>query len=298
MPHDAYLKQFQLNRPWFGDYDFVIVDEEQDISPVMLSLILNGGKESKTIFCGDPYQSIYSFRGAVGGSLGHLIANYDPQVFYLSISFRCPPKIARLANRVLMMAGATEEFVGAGNPASTTSQRAYIARTNAGLFDFLVENLDKKIFFVGGIASYDFQNMRDILSLVGKKHEWIKNDFIASFAGIAELRKYAENSRDVGLLAAIGTVFKHIENNIPQILKALKEASTTNVVNADLVVSTSHRSKGLEWENVTLLEDFPFPFKEDMDEAQKMEELRLLYVAITRSKSSIILPDNIQDLLS
>ena len=51
--------------------------------------------------------------------------------------------------------------------------------------------------------------------------------------------------------------------------------------NADVVISTAHRAKGREWDEVKLHGDFLHV--EDMD----IEDLRLAYVATTRAKISL-----------
>jgi superfamily I DNA/RNA helicase len=61
------------------------------------------------------------------------------------------------------------------------------------------------------------------------------------------------------------------------ILEALD--STIPEGRAELTVSTAHKSKGREWDRVRLAEDFPEDPKGDFD-----EELRLLYVSVTRAK--------------
>ena len=50
---------------------------------------------------------------------------------------------------------------------------------------------------------------------------------------------------------------------------------------ADVVISTAHRAKGREWNNVRLQGDFLHT--DDMDD----EDLRLAYVAITRAKRTL-----------
>ena len=61
---------------------------------------------------------------------------------------------------------------------------------------------------------------------------------------------------------------------------------------ADVVVSTAHRSKGLEWNHVSIGEDFLAPepnLKTGELELPSAEELRLSYVATSRAKKSLSL---------
>lgn len=63
--------------------------------------------------------------------------------------------------------------------------------------------------------------------------------------------------------------------------------------NAELILSTGHKSKGLEWDNVEIIDDF-ISLKETLENAEgnieiPKEELNLFYVALTRSKKELIL---------
>lgn len=60
--HDGYLKLWSLNSPKL-EFDFLMVDEAQDLSPVMLEII--DAFVGQTILVGDSQQQIYSWRGAV-----------------------------------------------------------------------------------------------------------------------------------------------------------------------------------------------------------------------------------------
>ncbi|WP_243736988.1 3'-5' exonuclease [Cupriavidus sp. L7L] len=53
---------------------------------------------------------------------------------------------------------------------------------------------------------------------------------------------------------------------------------------ADYIVSTVHRAKGLEWERVQLAGDLKFKTGDDGELTMAPEEMRLLYVAMTRAK--------------
>jgi len=290
--HDFYLKLYQLGNPKL-DYDYILVDESQDINPVMMDIVLSQVGKSKLIFVGDSYQSIYSWRGAID-SLEWIEKKMNPTVLYLSQSFRCPPKIATIADRIIKLAGAEKTFKGIslGKETKGHQKPTYIARTRSGVFDFCVQNLDKKIYFVGGKNSYNFDDILDIKNVITQKKEFIKNDFLKMFNNIKELIDYAQKTDDVSLKGLIGILFKYSDENIYTLVKNVKETAVSKESQADIIVTTAHKSKGLEWNNVSLLDDFPFKNKKSIlkrKEALK-EELHLLYVSVTRSKQSIYIP--------
>lgn len=63
--------------------------------------------------------------------------------------------------------------------------------------------------------------------------------------------------------------------------------------NPDIVITTAHRSKGLEFDNVIIGDDFPGTETEDKDEKQSesgipsIDELNLAFVAVTRAKEKL-----------
>merc|ERR1711963_1224183 len=104
MPHDGYLKLFQLQNPNLQDaevkgrkliHDVLMIDEGQDMNPAMLDIFSH--QNITKIIVGDPSQQIYMFRGAVN-ALGSLDANYT---YHLTQSFRFGPNIAYAANTCL-----------------------------------------------------------------------------------------------------------------------------------------------------------------------------------------------------
>ncbi|WP_254410409.1 hypothetical protein [Campylobacter coli] len=134
---------------------------------------------------------------------------------YLAQSFRCPQNIAFIANSYLKILNAPRDFKGtkkSDEESVKKEAKAIVCRTNAKLFDIAVENLDKKLFFVGGINSYSFDKLLDIQNLLFKKHECIKNQFIAKFADLKELLEYINETKEVDLKQKIFVLFKYVHS--------------------------------------------------------------------------------------
>jgi superfamily I DNA/RNA helicase len=76
----------------FPRFPLVLVDEAQDLSSInhamLEKLVVN-----RLIAVGDPYQSIYAFRGAMSTSMATLRQRFSMKEMNLSISFRCPRAI-------------------------------------------------------------------------------------------------------------------------------------------------------------------------------------------------------------
>ena len=123
-----------------------------------------------------------------------------------------------------------------------------------------------------------------------------------------ELQEYADLSEDTELLTLIEIVNEH-GKQLPFYMNKLKENHVTDQekAKADMIFSTVHKCKGLEYDFVTLEDDFIsekklIRTKDKMDistnDLDKLtEEINLLYVAVTRSKGNLSLPENLlQDL--
>ena len=119
-------------------FPLVLIDEAQDLSPVNHEM-LDHLSHSRLIAVGDPWQSIYGFRGAVQSGMAKLKARFEMIEADLSVSFRCPSVIARAAHwRVPHMKWIKEggRAVRLRNPsvAGFSDDSAIICRNNAPLF--------------------------------------------------------------------------------------------------------------------------------------------------------------------
>jgi len=119
-----------------------------------------------------------------------------------------------------------------------------------------------------------------------------------------ELAEYIEKTEDVQL-AMMVEIVKEYGNKIPEIIKAIKDKHIGNddKENAEMIFSTVHRCKGMEYDTIQLVNDFitkeklekhKAEIKQDGFNSSKLnEEINLLYVAITRAKNSIHIPETI-----
>lgn len=297
--HDFYLKAFQLSKPEL-DYDFILVDEAQDINGCVIDIVLN--QKCKKVFIGDTYQSIYKFRGACN-SLELLAQENNVKTFYLTQSFRCPLSVSEISNYYLQILGAKKDFKGTlkeqllGFEGKTKgSERVIITRTNAKLFDIAVQNLDKKLFFVGGMESYNFDDLLDVQNLFCQNKDYIKSSFIAQFDNIKELIAYIEESKELDLRQKLLICFKYMDCNIFNLIKQIKTCVVKKQDNAELILSTGHKSKGLEWDKVEVADDF-INIRDMLEKTKDdieipKEELNLFYVVLTRSKKELILDES------
>lgn len=305
--HDFYLKKFQLARPIL-DYDVILFDEGQDASGAMLDVFRS--QPGVKVLVGDSHQQIYGWRYAVN-SLDKL--NYP--MYTLGTSFRFDQDIADLASYViqwkkLYSAPLTVKIIGFGKSRKSHS-RAVVARTNAGLLvkaiELLIEKKEiKTIYFEGRIENYTYANdgasIYDILSLYTGETGRIRDKTIASMSNIADLEEYIKTTGEAQLGMLVDVVKKY-GAKIPGYIKKLKDCHLDHddKEQADMIFSTVHRCKGMEYDEVTLTNDFITHDKvvkqaENIDKvnvSRLSEEINLLYVAITRAKSHLYIPQEI-----
>ena len=92
-------KHAGLRNYWQNRYDFVQLDEGQDLNPAQVELLKILVAQTKNLCAaGDMRQQIYGFRGACGAMEGF---SKVATVHNLTLNYRCNPKILALANSVM-----------------------------------------------------------------------------------------------------------------------------------------------------------------------------------------------------
>ncbi len=305
--HDFYLKKFQLLNPNLS-YDYILFDEGQDASPAMLHTFLN--QSATKVIVGDTHQQIYGWRYAVNS-----LAQADFKSFNLSSSFRFSQNVANLAIDILKWKDHFNAPISiniSGKGADKIGKtKAIIARTNLGLIlnaiEFITENTKVKyIYFEGNINSYtyadDGTSLYDVLNLFNGKKMQIKDALIKGMKDIDELEDYIRKTEDKQLGMMLEMV-KEYENEIYDIIKTIKSKHVDNADKhkAEIIFSTVHRCKGMEYDSVELVNDFITEDKleklknenKELSEEFELsipklnEEINLLYVAVTRTKNKL-----------
>lgn len=299
MPHDGYFKLYQLSRPRLpGDY--LMVDEFQDTNPVTLDIIRR--QPQPVIVVGDPYQSIYAFRGAVNAMKTY---KADSQ-FSLSSSYRFGPSVAQIANDLLKAHfGETKEIVGAGantevyKPGRLPSgEYALLSRTNADLFEHAVEALDKgrSMAFVGGVKGYNFGKLLDVQALAEGRLNSIADPFIRGFQSFTQMQEYAEDADEYDLQRLIKTASTYGTALFELVPSIIANGKTYGQEPTDITLSTAHRIKGATLDHVVLADDFPPLLGKDVPIMEiDSQEVHLMYVAATRAKRSLTVNQAIVD---
>jgi len=278
--HEHYLKLWQLSNPRL-ERDFILFDEAQDANPVMAAVVA-AQDHAQLGWIGDSQQQIYSFTGAIN-ALDGIAADHTRM---LTQSWRFGDTIAHAANGILGALDAPLRLTGLPD---TPGRVGYViddevtcalTRTNARVMLEVITQLERgrrPHVLGGGREIIDFargaQQLQD-----GSK---ASHPDLACFDSWIEVLEYvATDEQGYELTLLVDLVKRFSAKRLMAILLDLPAERQ-----ADVVVSTAHKAKGREWPTVRLAEDLDVD--RDDEAGLPREELRLLYVAVTRAREAL-----------
>ncbi len=312
------LKKRKLNL----SFSHILVDEFQDTSNIqyeILKLIAN----KNIMVIGDPYQSIYSFRGANFGIFEAfkkdfseyreitLLKNYRSYKNITTVSQKLFPEITKLHN-IKKEEGEVKliEFLNAKAEADfITSTVLYetggvdLNNVNEGeqkFSDFAViyrnhflrESVLKALKkegipyqVVGGGGVWERKDVKNLIEKISNFQFSVYSQFSN---GLMKIGEEIVDKETLQYLVSICTRFNNEKNSKEEFLKYVKDISEREFYDPNLncvTLLTAHASKGLEFENV-----FIVGMEENLNKKSEIdEERRLLYVAMTRAKQKLYL---------
>jgi F-box protein 18 (helicase) len=95
---------------------------------------------------------------------------------------------------------------------------------------------------------------------VGRNSE-ITHKFIKIWKSFDSLVKFAEKTDDVSLMNKIKICQKY--EDLPKLIEKIRSMHSKDLSHADIVFSTAHKSKGLEFDTVKLTDDYLGQEEED-----------------------------------
>lgn len=286
-------------------YDYIFIDECQDLNAAQRELFLRCFRRgTRFIAVGDKKQAIYSFAGADAESFAKLQNLPNTTTLPLPISYRCPKKVVNLANQFVdtmeCREGAPDgKIVHNVSIKDIHDGDMVLCRTKMPLIKLYMRYLRM------GVKSYvRGQDIGlNLLRMVDKTEQIVLNVSLQKDGVFARLYDdlFEERNRLMikrGMDLEDATLSNQIMNKYDSIkaLEILAEGLTSardlhdrieNVFaeSADGVcLSTIHKAKGLEANNVYILCKTLMPSRLATQDWEKEQEQNLMYVAYTRAK--------------
>ena len=292
--HDTYLKLFQLKKLKMQGYSVIYLDESQDTNSCVLDIFLNQADHAKLVLVGDSFQSIYQWRGSVNA-----MEKVEGAEGVLTKSFRFGSPIADIANHILDGAFHLEGFEEVESKVSVGREvvdkaKPYtiIYRTNMNLLFDALDLLSKGKSVNVNFDTSDFTKMvTSAVELFNGNVNKVKHEEIVPYESWESFKTEAKNQPELNRIANI------VESGDDErVIKTLHRYKAKGDEKITLV--TAHRSKGLEWDQVWLSDDFPSVYDKNgkfigLNDAER----NLLYVAATRAKKALKYNQTVADII-
>ena len=277
-------------------YDFVFVDETQDLNKSQLEMVKRFvNEEGRIIAVGDRFQSLYGFRGVDTDAIPRMIEELEATVLPLSISYRCPRTVVELAKRLVP---AIESFESA-EEGKITQDMSYddfyeivkpkdmvVCRNNTPLVKpaFYLLSQGVKVCIKGKdigeglIKIIKKFNTSDMKVFYTKLDEWFENEKMWA----------TKKHKDVGAIEDKYNVLQALADGCIDVVCIKNKIQTIfSDTNAEVTFSSIHKAKGLESDRMFILEPSLMPSKYAIQEWQVQQEKNCMYVAITRAKKEL-----------
>ncbi len=304
-------------------FDFLFIDECQDLSKAQFAVALKYAKKSgRVLAVGDPQQSIYGFTGADIDSYNRVKEKTNAKELPLTLCFRCPRKVIDLAKFIRKDISGVKEEVGIVSiiesdqvVAMARPDDLIISRIRKPLLLLVFNFIDRDIR-----VQIDQEGVTEIITeiksifkpnelnvkIVNHPGEFasIKNDVLDRWnwiikknaeriinpterlEHIVDERRYLEEK-----LLFLEKKYSQWKDECPTLLDILKRikdyiSATENAIK----LSTIHRAKGLENDRVFILDYDSLPFyRLEQKDWERVQEINLKYVALTRSRAQLFL---------
>lgn len=286
----------------FKKYDWVFVDEAQDTSQTQREMLKALMKPtSRLIAVGDEAQALYGFRGADSLSIDGIRQDFSCSTFPLSISYRCSKSVIAEAKTYVPHIEASQsapegsvtslERYSAGDFKNTD---AIICRNSAPIVKMAYSLISRGVpvnvrgrdIGKGLISLIKSFKAKDIKSLSEKLEDWLDNQILTLSAKggrdgqIESVNDKADCIRIFISQATAGTTIQDLMSKI--------ESFFSDDPNGNIMLSTVHSAKGLEFDRCIILDRNRFFPKWSTKPWMITQERNVVYVAITRAKMDLV----------
>lgn len=300
-------------------FSWVFVDEAQDTNAIqraILKKILKPG--GRLVAVGDPAQAIYGFRGADSNALDLIAEAFSPCISLpLSVTYRCATAIVEKAKQFVPEITARD-----GAPAGQVFGAGFLIEESAtgplpgwklsqlGAHDLVVCRNTKPLLDLGyrmlraripvrimgrdigeGLISLIKKcdaNRGDLELMLISLNSWKEREMQKAIAADNEAKAEAIEDR-AGAIEMLAADMPEQERTVTALIVVIQSLFTNE--NSRTTLATIHKAKGLEAETVWWLCPSLCPSKWAKKDWQQQQERNLMYVAVTRAKSTLVLAE-------
>ena len=293
-------------KPMGLQYDWVLSDECQDFSIAYIQLMKKCFKKGTRFICvGDEKQSINQFAGASEDAFQSLCNYPNTTVFELPITYRCPTSVVDLAkhyvNNIMARDGAPNGFIlNDVHVKDLKSGDMVLSRTKAPLLSLYTRLLRDNVecYIKGTDMGPSLIKMIERIDKTRLSRDLRKDGiFVRLYDELFTernklMKRFGLSKKDATLSSKIMEMYDSISslmilsenlNTKRELINHINEIF--NGDNRGIMLSTIHKAKGLEANNVYILCRSAMPSKLAKSKWQLQQEENLIYVAITRTKN-------------
>lgn len=276
----------------FPQHRRVMVDEAQDLSPLNHAMVRRlVGPDTQLIAVGDPWQSIYAFRGADTKSMSLLATDFAMAEMTLSVSFRCAIEIVKNAHwRVPHMRWPDWAIEGhvltlsEWGPNDIPDNSAIICRNNAPLLACALSLLraGRGVHLVG--TDLGPQLVRALKKL--SPDQQLPQNEVLNAIDLWEVQKLAK-ARDSGTVTDKAECLRVFAGFGPTLGAAIAYCEHLFAAKGPIQLLSGHKAKGLEWDTVYHLDPHRIPSPWSKEGEALEQERNVKYVIETRPKAAL-----------
>lgn len=294
-------------------FDYVIVDECQDLNQAQIKLAFNSLKAGGRILAtGDEFQSMYGFRGADADAVPNIIAamtddaGQAPTILPLSVTYRCPTTVVEMVNARFPEIA----FEAAPNAKTGTIQSVPMSflLDNVKTDDLILCRINAPLVSVcyslirsGKKATIRGRDIgKGLIDLIEKVQK--RTSVYDLNALLSELAEYEANEVSKLIAAKKFSRAAMIEDQVETIVAvsdgcfSIQDVKTRigEIFTDDqigVVLSSVHRAKGDEANSVYILEPGLMPHPLAEQDWELVQERNIEYVALTRTKDRLFFVD-------
>lgn len=282
-------------------YDWVFIDECQDLNTAQRTLMLRAVKENtgRWVGVGDPKQAIYGFNGADFESFKNLTKLENTIELPLSVCYRCDRNIINLAKGIVQNIEFFEK-----NGEGVVNEEAKVDEIKDGdmvlcrntyplvklCFDYLkkgvkaiIKGRDIGNALIGIIQKSKTEDVNQLFAFLYDDLEKTKKKIIKNHNLIEEEAEehelYIKQKEKIEIIELLGNQAENCSEIISKLKSIFSDSESDGIQ-----LSTIHKSKGLESDRVFIIHRDLIPSKFAQTQWQIDQEYNLLYVAYTRAK--------------